>query len=71
MYHLQNLDKKQKAKFLQKTRTLVLKIQKPNSPSHECNCCQPKDKKIAQEGIRKDKESRNQYESNNFETRAN
>ena len=54
----------QKTEFLQKTRTLDLKIQKKISPTcialinsrkHERKCCQPKDeKKITQKCIRED-----------------
>ena len=63
MQHTQNsLQKKQKTKFLPNTKVNDLKIQKQISPNtkkiadlkHECKCCQPKDKKIAQEAIPKD-----------------
>ena len=66
MHRTQNqLDKNEKTEFLQKTRTLDLKIQRKsplklvlmliNSRKHECKYYQPKDKmKIPQEGIRKD-----------------
>ena len=63
MQHTQNgLQKKQKTKFLRSTRVNDLKMQKQISPNtkqiaelkHECKCCQPKNKKIAQEAVPKD-----------------
>ena len=57
MHHTQNeLDKKQRVQFLQKSRTPDLKIQKQISPSTNMNASVAKTKynKIAQENIRKD-----------------